>query len=599
MESPVLEAVLEEIKVFGLDFAKEEDEAAISEKLDEFCTFYRKTGAELGEELVAFAAGKETIHLTADFLNTFEHNVLNKRTAPKRKETRHPGILDDNTLQEHFDVGEEDEELLDTYASPSKGSQKRAMTTPENPRSKRTLNTRSPRLTFSPNSFSPSATPSQKYSSRSNSGEIVASFGSVQGTSWSGHSGSATTMTLFHSTKDSLTKPYKFMFQELMENREVFSCKIEELGEALKEHYKIEEFSSLIIPVQESVTVLGQIGCDSNGKLNAKSVILEGDQEHSSGGQIPVDLSELPEYSLFPGQVVVMQGMNTTGDRLIASKLYEGVPLPFHQPTQTTEDPEPQMVLVACGPYTTSDSITYDPMLDLIDAINKDKPDVCFLLGPFLDAKHKQVEDCQLTSSFEEVFKVCMKTIIEGTRSAGSHLVIVPSLRDVHHLCIYPQPPFACYELSKEDKQRVLFVSDPCTLEINGVVFGLTSVDLLFHMGAEEISSSSSVLDRFSRILKHVLTQRSYYPLYPPLEEMSIDYENFYQYAPLPVTPDILITPSDLKYFIKDVLGCVCVNPGRLTKGQVGGTYGRLCVQRKVSDGERICPCLSAQVVRI
>lgn len=49
--------------------------------------------------------------------------------------------------------------------------------------------------------------------------------------------------------------------------------------------------------------MLGRIGCDSNGKLNAQSVVLEGDREHSSGGQIPLDLSELKDYSLFPGQV--------------------------------------------------------------------------------------------------------------------------------------------------------------------------------------------------------------------------------------------------------------------------------------------------------
>lgn len=36
--------------------------------------------------------------------------------------------------------------------------------------------------------------------------------------------------------------------------------------------------------------------------------------------------------------------------------------------------------------------------------------------------------------------------------------------------------------------QRVRLVSEPCTLSINGVTFGLTSTDLLFHMGAEEIS---------------------------------------------------------------------------------------------------------------
>uniref|UniRef100_A0ABM5F3F6 DNA polymerase alpha subunit B n=1 Tax=Pogona vitticeps TaxID=103695 RepID=A0ABM5F3F6_9SAUR len=597
MGSPVLEVVRGELKTFGLDLAEGEEEEAVAGKLEELCMLHRLKAVKLAEELVAFFATKGTIHLTADSLYVFEHEALMKRTAKpsRRKETRTSGI---HQITEHSDAEEEDQHLLDTYASPSKASQKREITTPENPRSKRTLSGRSPRLAFSPNSFSPSATPSQKYSSRSNRGEVVASFGSVHGTSWHGSGGATATVTQFTADTDSLTKPYKFMFQDLMDYREVISCKIEELGEALKEHYKIEEFCSLVIPTQARVTVLGQIGCDSNGKLNAKSVVLEGDQEHSSGGLVPVDVSELPEYSFFPGQVVVMEGINNTGRMFFASKLYEGVPLPFHHPSDQAENLGPQMVLVACGPYTTSDSITYDPMLDLIDVINKDKPDVCILLGPFLDAKHKQVEDCQLTSSFEDVFKICLKTIIERTRSAGSHLVIVPSLRDVHHVCVYPQPPFARFELSKEDKQRVLFVSDPCTLEVNGVLLGLTSVDLLFHMGSEEISSFSA-LDRFSRILKHILTQRSYYPLYPPAEEMNIDYEKFCQYTPLPLTPDVLITPSDLKYFIKEVLGCVCINPGRLTKGQVGGTYGRLWLQRQASEGVRKSPCVSAQVVRI
>lgn len=295
-----------------------------------------------------------------------------------------------------------------------------------------------------------------------------------------------------------------------------------------------------------------------------------------------------------------MEGINTTGRKLVATKLYEGVPLPFLQPTEEDRDFEQSMVLVACGPYTTSDSITYEPLLDLIAIINRDRPDVCVLFGPFLDAKHEQVESCLLTSPFEDVFKQCLRTIIEGTRSSGSHLVFVPSLRDVHHEPVYPQPPFSYSELPQEDKKRVHFLSEPCSFSINGVIFGLTSTDLLFHMGAEEISSSSGTSDRFSRILKHILTQRSYYPLYPPQEDMAIDYENFYAYAQLPVTPDVFIIPSELRYFVKDILGCVCVNPGRLTKGQVGGTFGRLYLRRQTAEGEgRRSPCVAAQVVRI
>ncbi|XP_039100813.1 DNA polymerase alpha subunit B isoform X1 [Hyaena hyaena] len=594
------ERLVEELQIFDVDC-----DEALAEKLVELCILYGQSEEKMATEVIAFCTSTGKVCLTSEILNSFEHECLSKRLpkAPHRasRDGGHAGARDIISIQELIEVEEEEETLLNSYTTPSKGSQKRVITTPETPLTKRTASTRSPHQLLSPSSFSPSATRSQKYNSRSNRGEVVTSFGSAQGVSWSGRGGASNFSLKVLGCPEALTGSYKSMFQKLPDIREVLICKIEELGSELKEHYQIEAFTPVLVPAQEPVTLLGQIGCDTNGKLNSKSVILEGDREHSSGAQIPVDLSELKEYSLFPGQVVILEGINTTGRKLIATKLYEGVPLPFYQPTEEDEDFEQNMVLVACGPYTTSDSITYDPLLDLIAVINRDRPDVCILFGPFLDAKHEQVENCLLTSPFEDVFKQCLRTIIEGTRSSGSHLVFVPSLRDVHHESVYPQPPFSYSDLSREDVKRVRFVSEPCSLCLNGVVFGLTSTDLLFHMGAEEISSSSGTSDRLSRILKHILTQRSYYPLYPPQEDMAIDYENFYTYAQLPVTPDIFIIPSELKYFVKDVLGCVCVNPGRLTKGQVGGTFGRLLLRgQRATDGEGTrSPCAAVQVVRI
>lgn len=576
----------EELQIFGLDY-----EDSLLEKLAELCVLYRQTEDGMVSELIAFCTSAGKTCLTVDILNSFEYEVLNKKLSKAwhsaSKDSGHAGTRDIVSIQELIEAEEEEETLLSSYTTPSKGPLKRVSSTPETPLTKRSVAARSPRQLLSPSSFSPSATPSQKYTSRTNRGEVVTTFGSAQGLSWSGRGGSGSVSLKVVGDPEPLTGSYKAMFQQLMGVREVLTSKIEELGSELKEHHKIEAFTPLLVPAQEPVILLGQIGCDSNGKLNSKSVILEGDQEHSYGAQIPVDLSELKEYSLFPGQVVIMEGFNTTGRRLTATKLYEGVPLPFYQPTEEEGASEQTMVVVACGPYTTSDSITYDPLLDLIAIINRDQPDVCILFGPFLDAKHEQVENCKLTSPFEDVFKQCLRTVIEGTRSSGSHLVFVPSLRDVHHEPVYPQPPFTFSELSREDKKRVQFVSEPCSLSINGVMFGLTSTDLLFHIGAEEIFSSSGTSDRFSRVLKHILTQRSYYPLYPPHEDMAIDYENFYTYAQLPVTPDVFIVPSELRYFVKDIFGCVCVNPGRLTKGQVGGTFGRLYLRRqpKAMDG--------------
>lgn len=45
---------------------------------------------------------------------------------------------------------------------------------------------------------------------------------------------------------------------------------------------------------------------------------------------------------------------------------------------------EPVNVLVACGPYTTSDTLAFDPLLDLIGVINRDQPDVCLLVKKLL-----------------------------------------------------------------------------------------------------------------------------------------------------------------------------------------------------------------------
>ncbi|XP_056629088.1 DNA polymerase alpha subunit B [Triplophysa dalaica] len=600
MASVTAENIKSELDTFSIAFTDE-----TVDKMLEQCLCHRLSGDEIVCEWFAFSSSKKQRPLTLDNLDQFEHEILNKKKRSKgsSKGSQINRTRDINSIQELIKAEEEEENLLDSYSTPAKGSQKRALTTPENPQSKRGVaRLASPSLMLSPASFSPSATPSQKYSTRGGRGEVVSSFGVVQGPRWSGK-GQNVSVELLEGKEDSLTSSYKYMFQRLRDIRDVLTGKIEELGEELRTHINIEEFSPVSLPVQDSITVLGQVCCDSNGKLNAQSVLLEAGQEQG-GRQVPVDLSELKEFSLFPGQVVVMEGMNASGEKFVATKLYEGISLPFYSPVEVKQEvdevSEPVMVMMACGPYTPCDSLSYDPLIDLITIINRDRPDVCILFGPFVDSKHEQIEKNQVTEQFETIFKRCVDSIVEGTKGTGCRLVFVPSQRDIHHHYIYPQPPFSLPNLSKEDTMRVTLAPDPCTLLIGNVTFGLTSTDILFYMGAEEISSGTGT-ERFSRIMKHMLTQRSYYPLYPPAEEVNMDYEKFQQFGQMPLTPDILIAPSELRYFIKDVSGCVCVNPARLTKGQVGGTYGRLLVQPNpvMVEGKRVSPCIAGQVVKI
>lgn len=127
-----------------------------------------------------------------------------------------------------------------------------------------------------------------------------------------------------------------------------------------------------------------------------------------------------------------------------------------------------------------------------------------------------------------------------------------------------------------ESKQsRVQCVSNPCTLKINEVVFGITSTDVLFHMNIEETNSNLEPGTRMKRIAQHMVQQRSYYPLFPPPASMPTNLDLKYMDKwQIPCKPDVLIVPSKLTSFATPILdSTMVINPGHLTKGTTGGTY--------------------------
>lgn len=119
--------------------------------------------------------------------------------------------------------------------------------------------------------------------------------------------------------------------------------------------------------------------------------------------------------------------------------------------------------------------------------------------------------------------------------------------------------------------------------------------------------SATILTDRMGRLVRHMLSQRSFYPLYPPDESVPLDVELWAEHAQMPTTPHILILPSDLRHFIKDVDGTVVVNPERLTKGQSGGTFARLLIELPneahdlcgVGDGSPVSDFIMGEVIKI
>jgi hypothetical protein len=56
-------------------------------------------------------------------------------------------------------------------------------------------------------------------------------------------------------------------------------------------------------PLPPQVVVVGRIVCDAEGRLNERSVLLEGSIKHSAGHRVRLELRDVPSFSLFPGMV--------------------------------------------------------------------------------------------------------------------------------------------------------------------------------------------------------------------------------------------------------------------------------------------------------
>ena len=70
----------------------------------------------------------------------------------------------------------------------------------------------------------------------------------------------------------------------------------------------------------------GRICCDASGsgaRLNAASLLLQGNCDVSSGVSVQLCVDQVKEYSFFPGQVVAVKATNPTGNRLVATAIIQ------------------------------------------------------------------------------------------------------------------------------------------------------------------------------------------------------------------------------------------------------------------------------------
>lgn len=141
-----------------------------------------------------------------------------------------------------------------------------------------------------------------------------------------------------------------------------------------------------------------------------------------------------------------------------------------------------------------------------------------------------------------------------------------PTIQCVHSSLIDSEK-----HLDGDRPQRIHLLANPSTFSLNGTTIAASSVDVLFHLGKQEHffeipeasdeappSGDEVKSDPTARRCRHLLQQRSFYPIYPVPPEVSnhVNLDLTHRRAlktddSAGVAREIFITPSQLWQFCK------------------------------------------------
>lgn len=99
-------------------------------------------------------------------------------------------------------------------------------------------------------------------------------------------------------------------------------------------------------------------------------------------------------------------------------------------------------VFIAAGPFTSDEDLAFEGLREIEVILNARYFDLVMLIGPFMDDRHPIIQSGQVVETFNQIYEQQVESVLLQFEQLCGRLVIIPSIRDVHHPPIFPQPPF-------------------------------------------------------------------------------------------------------------------------------------------------------------
>ncbi|EFO26626.2 DNA polymerase alpha subunit B family protein [Loa loa] len=320
-----------------------------------------------------------------------------------------------------------------------------------------------------------------------------------------------------------------------------------------------------------------------------------------SAAVINLDLSNLKTYSLFPGKIVAFRGA-FAGDIFVPDEIFEPKE-PSAAPFNKQAEIDLLHVWCACGPFSSSKTLSYEQLCDLIELVRKERPNILILIGPFIDRTSPVVKSPQCCYTYDDVMEMLLTKIGEALLGINSS----KWKKDAALRPSFPTPPFRSFKQRKQQLgKNIVLLPDPAIVRIAGIEFAITASEIIQHLGRDEIGhfDSHEDQDRISRLVRDLFRQRSLYPLYPAAEDVTYRLREAVERTSLSVIPHIIILPSILAPTVKVVANSVFVNTNALVRGS-SGTFMKLKVDLREIDGRKenslisVADFCEVQIVRL
>lgn len=344
----------------------------------------------------------------------------------------------------------------------------------------------------------------------------------------------------------------------------------------------------------EPVFIAGYIGSiDTNQKLNKDSIYLYPidlsyiNNKDSKIIQLPIDSSRInikfnpiiDKQYIFPGQVVICQGINHIGNSFSINRIwYNTLPtidsnniIDIYKKPNNIVINKLFNILFIQGPFIfqkcKDNIIVPDIQLHSLEYslekhYNENELNTIIILGPLISDKIPTY--CGYTYQ-ELIYKLLeeIKIIIMKKYKKLLDILIIPSTKDLFIPHVFPQPSINC--ILKNIETKLHCTCNPTIVIINGLRIGIMNEDFITSYIENEQcvnnNNNSKIFNKNDteviRAIYAMINQKNFYPLFPPSSTCAIDYTSDIT-IDLP-SVDILIVSSEQKPFITYILDTIVI----------------------------------------